>query len=252
MLLRRMVEHVKVQNWTAVILDFLIVVIGVFIGIQAANWNDERVARERRATSIDRLHSEAEASVAYLRNYLRHLQRGAEARESVLRNAASGNIQAIEQEDMVLAVNYLVLYPPVAPPRSVYDEIISAGQYSEIGDENVRDAINRYYSALDHLSSGISYARTLSQQWPVWDHAAVSKEFDPQDGTTQTRTVVDIEMALNDPLFLKSLQMGHSQQVLQMGIWENTLVAAGQMCEEIARYSGRLCAIIGSGPSSVP
>lgn len=32
MLLRRVIEHVKAQNWTAVALDFVIVVVGVFIG----------------------------------------------------------------------------------------------------------------------------------------------------------------------------------------------------------------------------
>lgn len=49
------------------LLDFVIVVVGVYIGIQAANWNDERHAQEERAISLDRLHSEAEMSVAYLR-----------------------------------------------------------------------------------------------------------------------------------------------------------------------------------------
>jgi large-conductance mechanosensitive channel len=33
------------QNWLAVFIDFVIVVIGVFIGIQVANWNDERLNR---------------------------------------------------------------------------------------------------------------------------------------------------------------------------------------------------------------
>ncbi len=42
MLLRRVTEHVKAQNWFAVGIDFLIVVVGVFIGIQVANWNDAR------------------------------------------------------------------------------------------------------------------------------------------------------------------------------------------------------------------
>ena len=42
MMLRRIFEHVKTQNWFAVGLDFLIVVTGVFIGIQVANWNAER------------------------------------------------------------------------------------------------------------------------------------------------------------------------------------------------------------------
>ena len=47
MLLRRITQHVKEQNWFAVGIDFVIVVIGVFIGIQVANWND---ARQQRAS----------------------------------------------------------------------------------------------------------------------------------------------------------------------------------------------------------
>jgi hypothetical protein len=35
MILRRIIEHVKAQNWTAVALYFVIVVTGVSIGIQA-------------------------------------------------------------------------------------------------------------------------------------------------------------------------------------------------------------------------
>ncbi len=37
MLLRRVIAHVRNQEWTAVAIDFVIVVIGVFVGIQVAN-----------------------------------------------------------------------------------------------------------------------------------------------------------------------------------------------------------------------
>lgn len=40
MILRRITEHVKAQNWFAVAIDFVIV--GVFIGIQVSNWNAAR------------------------------------------------------------------------------------------------------------------------------------------------------------------------------------------------------------------
>jgi len=49
MLLRRLMIHVSDQNWFAVGIDFVIVVVGVFIGIQVANWNQERQAKDRRA-----------------------------------------------------------------------------------------------------------------------------------------------------------------------------------------------------------
>jgi hypothetical protein len=42
MLLRRVIKHVRKQEWTAIAIDFVIVVVGVFIGIQAANWNEAR------------------------------------------------------------------------------------------------------------------------------------------------------------------------------------------------------------------
>jgi hypothetical protein len=49
MLLRRVIVHVRDQNWTAIGMEFVIVVVGVFIGIQVSNWNTHRseVARER-------------------------------------------------------------------------------------------------------------------------------------------------------------------------------------------------------------
>lgn len=58
MLLRRVIEHVKAQNWFAVGIDFLIVVVGVFIGIQVANWNDARRDRAIEALYLDRLQQE--------------------------------------------------------------------------------------------------------------------------------------------------------------------------------------------------
>jgi hypothetical protein len=39
-LLCRITSHVVDQNWFAVGVDFAIVVIGVFVGIQIADWNE--------------------------------------------------------------------------------------------------------------------------------------------------------------------------------------------------------------------
>ena len=41
--LLRVAEHIRTQNWTAIGIDFLIVVLGVFVGLQVANWNAARV-----------------------------------------------------------------------------------------------------------------------------------------------------------------------------------------------------------------
>ena len=43
MILRRLTENLRAQNWTAIAIEFLIVVTGVFIGTQVANWNQGRL-----------------------------------------------------------------------------------------------------------------------------------------------------------------------------------------------------------------
>lgn len=42
---RRVITHLKAQNWTGVALDLAIVIIGVFIGTQVSNWNQERLQK---------------------------------------------------------------------------------------------------------------------------------------------------------------------------------------------------------------
>ena len=46
MLLRRVIEHVREQNWTAISIDFVIVVIGVFVGLQVQEWSQGRADRQ--------------------------------------------------------------------------------------------------------------------------------------------------------------------------------------------------------------
>jgi hypothetical protein len=36
-------DHAVKQNWTAIAIDFLIVVLGVFVGIQVSNWDSNRL-----------------------------------------------------------------------------------------------------------------------------------------------------------------------------------------------------------------
>ena len=53
MIVRRLVENLKQQHWTGVIIELAIVVLGVFIGLQVSTWNEARVERKRSAQVLD-------------------------------------------------------------------------------------------------------------------------------------------------------------------------------------------------------
>ncbi len=47
MILRRVIEHFRKQEWTAIAIDFIIVVVGVFVGLQVSNWNAARAEADQ-------------------------------------------------------------------------------------------------------------------------------------------------------------------------------------------------------------
>lgn len=66
MILRRLSKHVNDQNWFAVVLDFFIVVVGVYIGVLLGNWNETGQQRSLYGQSYDRMIVELEDNVRSL------------------------------------------------------------------------------------------------------------------------------------------------------------------------------------------
>ncbi len=63
MLFRKISSHLKEQNWYAVFLDLLIVVVGIFLGMQATEWNESRKEKLEEHQYLVRLVNDAKASI---------------------------------------------------------------------------------------------------------------------------------------------------------------------------------------------
>lgn len=66
MILRRLADSLKEQNWTAIWIEFVLLVAGVFLGIQAANWNETRADRAAYDAALGRLGEEIDTNLACL------------------------------------------------------------------------------------------------------------------------------------------------------------------------------------------
>ena len=75
MLLRRISKHVKDQNWFAVFIDFAIVVVGVFIGLQVANWNAAQSNKAELRVSLERLNKEVSQNMGIIEKVLTHYEK---------------------------------------------------------------------------------------------------------------------------------------------------------------------------------
>jgi hypothetical protein len=181
MLLRRMMRHVEGQNWFAVGIDFLIVVVGVFIGIQVANWNEARAEAEQ---AYDLLSSIAEdlrldraelgAGAASIRLSIRagnyalvkigepRLERIPAAGEAARSNAALDAIELIDageptadERSRLWSIVLASFYPSAG--STAYDALTNTGKLGIIRDADlVRDLQNyfQYWVGIDETHAG--------------------------------------------------------------------------------------------------
>ncbi len=143
MLLRRITEHLKAQNWTAIGIDFVIVVVGVFIGIQVSNWNEERqyVSRTQSFYNrlIDDLESERLALLARL-DYLGTVERYGRSALSALDSPA----EAQTTEFLIAAYQASQIWT-YSVQRATYDEILSSGIAEAIPDLELRTRLSNVF-----------------------------------------------------------------------------------------------------------
>ncbi|MDT8439894.1 MAG: hypothetical protein RQ729_12895 [Wenzhouxiangellaceae bacterium] len=103
MILRRLTTAFRKQDWFTVMVEILIVVLGVFLGIQVANWNDARIDQGRAQAYLERIGLDLDADLATLadrKDFWRQVSRYGEAG---LRYAASGSADDTSHWAVLLA-----------------------------------------------------------------------------------------------------------------------------------------------------
>lgn len=156
MLLRRITEHVKAQNWTAVALDFVIVVVGVFIGIQVANWNDAGRERLSEAQYLERFADEIELTLAHIREERAFAETAQNTIEAFTAEAYRG--AATDEEIISAAKGFLstgAFFVNFRPIRTTFDDLISTGNFEIIKNEDIRTSLIRLHANYDDASDTI-------------------------------------------------------------------------------------------------
>ncbi|MEM8921230.1 MAG: hypothetical protein AAGB25_07665, partial [Pseudomonadota bacterium] len=152
MLLRRVIDHIKAQNWTAVTLDFVVVVLGVFIGFQASNWNDERLELQKAYAFDDRLIADMRAeAVLYgdTETYYRSVLHNAEATLLALTDE-----NELDDDQLLVSAFRATQFFWYSRRRAAYDELEATGDLNLIFDDQLRETAILYYNAdfIDKMS----------------------------------------------------------------------------------------------------
>lgn len=127
MILRRLIEHVKKQHWTAVFLDFIIVVMGVFLGIQLGNWNEANAAKARETELLTELREEIETSIRVTNQKADAIGQVVAAGERSLDFMASGESCGDDCWPVLVDFFHASQWQPIDVNRTTYNEMRRQG-----------------------------------------------------------------------------------------------------------------------------
>ncbi len=144
MLLRRVIDHVKTQNWTAVALDFVIVVVGVFIGIQVSNWNSAQGERRDESRILQRLYEE----VAALTDVTVEERRALQSRVDPLLSAHPILFSEDPARPLTTAECEAIagshVYRRASDDIPILDELIETGRFNVLRDNRIKVQLREY------------------------------------------------------------------------------------------------------------
>jgi hypothetical protein len=143
MILRKLSQSLKEQNWTAIWIEFFLLVAGVFLGIQAANWNEQRTIDKKAKIFTERLREDLRVEVwrfTALNNYYEDVVANAKATMAALEGKAE-----LSNEALLIAAYRATQYSEFLQYRATYDELTSTGNIGLIADVQLRRMATETY-----------------------------------------------------------------------------------------------------------
>lgn len=144
MILRRVIAHFRKQEWTAIFLDFLIVVAGILLAFQITAWSEARRDRALEKEYLERLHADIE-------NTLQSRERAAQWDETRLAQQAlvldALRTGVLRDEDRAEFNTGLAWFGFVSGPEvqwATVEELRSTGAMNLIHNVTLRSRVLRF------------------------------------------------------------------------------------------------------------
>lgn len=238
MILKRFSEALRRQDWAMIAIEFALVVVGVLLAFQINEWAGERASAGERQLSAERLLEEAELTVAYNRqavDYERHVLEGLSFASARIGTKAWQEAEEKRMTDGLAAARSMVA---LAPPSSVYEDVVSSGELNKIGTAATRAAISRYRATL-------SFEERMRQQLQgplgAYERIPAFRYTAHPEGKEKIRLVVDFSSLVRDQQAQQVIALAAENHRILVMLRTRALMDSERMCVALGSVVGRRC-----------
>ena len=238
MIAKRIVYALRRQDWTMIAIEFALVLVGVLLAFQINEWANQRARTGDSQLAAERLLQELELSVAYHRQTVEYGNQIRDGLGFAMGPIVGKALQEADEERITVGLVRARAMVALAPPSSVYDDLVSSGDFNQIGSVTARAAISRYRASL-------SFEERMRQylQVPLSDYqriSAFSYEADPR-GQKQIRLFVDFPALMRDRQAQQLIALTAENHRILLMLRKRALRDSERMCVALANSIRRSC-----------
>jgi hypothetical protein len=141
----KLVARLRRHDWTAAIIELLIVVVGILVALQLNNWNQDRLDHSRADSYYRRIHAELLADRQNIDNTLKFWNVVSNYGRAAIAFGESGQRMDGSNWKTVLAYYQASQLMPFELEDTVFTEMRDGGGLALINDEGLRKRLADYY-----------------------------------------------------------------------------------------------------------
>lgn len=192
MIFKRAIAKLRAQDWTAISIEVVIVVIGVFLGMQVSNWNDERLQKQETNRMLSQLVPQLEAMSSYFlgaREYFATTRSYAGVAE-----AGWHRSPRVSDNDFVIAAYQASQIQGIGTNGGAFAMVLGADRLREIDDEQMRADLSFLmsadYSQIDIAAVNTPYRQNVRRLMPMEVQEAIRERCGDRLPTRASSAVV--------------------------------------------------------------
>jgi len=182
MLLRRLSAHVRGENWFAVVLDLIVVVVGLFIGLQIDTWWGEQKDGQLESAYLLEIREDFEANRSSLQGQIARAEQT--IRDMLILQTQSSLAEpSISLAELNERFSSVTVMPSFVVSTRAYANLTGSGDLKLIRNRSLKNALAAYYAAAELTALVMStHEMELVQTFQPYiidnlDYAAVKRDF---------------------------------------------------------------------------
>ncbi|MFT7527316.1 MAG: hypothetical protein ACI9LY_002471 [Arenicella sp.] len=241
MILRRFTQHITEQNWFAVGLDVIVVVVGIFLGMQVTEWNDDRKDESEWHSTLENLQAEFAVNLRTTEENRQELDAKVEAVSQTLKILLACKMQA---EDMALFQRGLMMSrgtTGLGLRKRVIESILADTKFQSFLTSSKRQYLQDLLTQFEYHQMEAGFYDTLPFNDMAVKHSAVklvTNEGKEYRHASLVVLAIPFEEACRDQGFIKSLDWWVTWQSAQLNAAQELLVLFKDGRDTLGKWQG--------------